>query len=128
MRVLSVFFARQELVAGLMMALAILAAPSPGLAGTPDAHSAIAVGVDGAGVSAGHAAPEDTLDRSCHPDPTCSSTAILMARPIFGARGFRAARHPFAKTATRGRTAPVDLPPPRPWAVSQPNPLNDLQT
>ena len=121
MRVLSVFFARQVLVAVLMMALAILAAPSPGLAGTPDAHSAIGVGVDGAGVSAGHAAHEDTRDRSCHPDPTCSPAAILMTRPIFGAQGFRAVRQPLAKTAIGGKNAPVDLPPPRVWDMSQPN-------
>lgn len=118
MRVPSFLGARGGLVAMLMMALALLAVPTPGLADTPDAHSGIAVGADNDGASDGHAADDDTLDRSCHPDPTCSPAAILVTRTIFAAQGFRAARQPPAKTTINGRNAPVDLPPPRPWAVS----------
>ncbi|MCE8008305.1 MULTISPECIES: hypothetical protein [Paracoccaceae] len=126
MRVLSFFSARGGLVAVLMMVLAILAAPTSGLAGTPDAHSEIVA--DGDVANAGHAAHEDTLDRSCHPDPSCSPAAILMTRPLFGAHGFRAVRQPLAKTAIGGRNAPVDLPPPRAWALSRQHSLKDTQT
>ncbi len=102
----------------LMMALAILAAPTPGLVDTPDAHSEIAAAADSPGVSAGHAAHDDTLDRACHPDFDCSPFAILLNRPTFGAQDFPAARQPLARTTIRGRNAPVDLPPPRTGAVS----------
>lgn len=128
MRVLSFFSGRGGLVAVLMMVLAILAAPTSGLAGTPDAHSEIVVVADGDVANAGHAAHEDTLDRTCHPDPTCSPAAILMTRPIFGAQGFRSVRQPLAKTEIGGRNAPVDLPPPRVWAMSRPNTLKNPQT
>jgi hypothetical protein len=117
MRVLSFFSARDGLFAMLMIALAVLAAPAPGLADAPDAHSEIALVADSFGVMARKAVHDDTLDRSCHPDPTCSPAAILMTRPSFGARGYQAARRPLAKTTIRGRHAPVDLPPPRPCAV-----------
>jgi hypothetical protein len=128
MRVLSFLAARGGLLATLMMALAVLATPTQGLADAPDAHPEIAVGADSHGASAGHAAHDDTLDRSCHPDPTCSPAAILMTRPIFKAQGFSSARQLLAGTTRRGRIATVDLPPPRPWAVSRPNSLNDTQT
>lgn len=113
MRALSFLAALGGLVAILMIALVALAAPTPGLAGTWDAHSQIVEVSDGDVATAGHAAHEDTLDRSCHPDPTCSPAAFLMTRPIFGAQGFRAVRQPLTKTAIGGRNAPVDLPPPR---------------
>lgn len=116
------------LVVMLMIALTGLAAPSPGFADTPDAHSESAVVADGHGVIAGKSAQDGAFDRSCHPDPTCSPVAILMIRPMFGAQGFQAARQPLAGRAIRGRTAPVDLPPPRTWALARPNSLNDIQT
>ncbi|KAA0909729.1 hypothetical protein FLO80_20200 [Aquicoccus porphyridii] len=128
MRVLSFFVARGGLVAMLMIALAVLAAPAPGLACTLDAHSEIVVVADNHGVIAGHAAHDGAVNRSCHPDPTCSPAAILMTRPIFEAQGFQAARQRLAGTTIRGRNAPVDLPPPRTRAVSRPNSLNDTQT
>jgi len=128
MRVPSFSPARGCLVAVLMIALAVFAAPTPGVADTPDAHSEIAVVADSHGASGGHAARDDTLDRTCHPDPTCSPAAILFIRPSFGASGYQAARRPLAKATIRGRNAPVDLPPPRTRAVSRPNSLNDTQT
>lgn len=128
MRVLSFLAERGGLVAMLMIALAVLAVPTPGLADTPDAHSESAVVADNHRAPAGHAAHEGEVNRSCHPDPTCSPAAILMTRPIFGAQGFPAARQALAKTTIRGRNAPVDLPPPRPCAVSRPNSPSDTQT
>ena len=56
MRVLSFLAERGGLVAMLMIALAVLAAPTPGLADTPDAHSESAVVADNHGAPAGHAA------------------------------------------------------------------------
>lgn len=128
MRALSFLAALGGLVAIPMIALVALAAPTPGLAGTWDAHSQIVKVSDGGVATAGHAAHEDTHDGSCHPDPSCSPAAILMTRPLFGAHGFRAVRQPLAKTATGGRNAVVDLPPPRAWALPRPNILNDTQT
>ncbi|WP_158547812.1 hypothetical protein [Rhodosalinus sediminis] len=125
---LFVLAARVGLAAMLMIALAVFATPTSGLAGTPDAHSEIVVVANSDVANAGHAAHEDTPDRSCHPDPTCSPAAILVTRPIFGAQGFRAVRQPLAKTAIGGKNAPVDLPPPRVWDMSQPNTLKYPQT
>jgi len=127
MRVLSVLAARGGLAAMLMIALVVLAAPTPAFADARDSHPEIAVVADNHGAIAGHAAHDGAVDRSCHPDPTCSPAAILMTRSIFGAQGFQVARQPLAKTTTRGRNGSVDLPPPRFWAVSRPNSLNDIQ-
>lgn len=113
MRVLSFLAARGGLVALLMIALAVLAAPPPGFADTADAHSDVAAVLDNHDVMGEHAAQDDAGDRYCHPDPTCSPAAILMTWPIFEAQGFQVARQPFAGTTIRGRNAPVDLPPPR---------------
>jgi len=128
MRVLSFLAARGGLVTMLMIALAILIGPAPGLADMTDAHWDIAAVSDDHGTGVGHAGHDDAVDRSCHPDPTCSPAAILMTRPIFGAQGSPAARQPLANTTIRGRNAPVDLPPPRTWAMSRPNILNDIKT
>ncbi|RBI72275.1 hypothetical protein DQW77_10960 [Roseovarius sp. TE539] len=128
MRALSFLAALGGLVSILMIALVALAAPTPGLADTWDAHSDLVEVTDGDVATAEHAAHEDMHDGSCHPDPSCSPAAILMTRPIFGAHGFRAVRQPLAKTATAGRNAPVDLPPPRARALPRPNILNDTQT
>lgn len=128
MRVVSFLAARRGLVAMLMIALVVFAAPTRGLADAPGDHSEIAVVVDNHGTSAGHAARDDTLDSSCHPDPTCSPVAILIARPPFGAAGYQVARQTLAKTRIRGRNAPVDLPPPRVRALLQSNRPNDFQT
>lgn len=113
MRSTSFFVVIRGLLAMLMIALAILAAPTPGLAGTPDARSAVAMAADGDFARASHPAHEKTHGRSCHPDPSCAPAAILTTGPVFGAQGVRAARQPFAKTSVRRRNAPVDLPPPR---------------
>ena len=128
MRALSFLAALGGLVAIPMIALVALAAPTPGLAGTWDVHSQIVEVSDGDVATAEHAALEDTHNGSCHPDPSCSPAAILVPRPISGAQGFRAVRQPLAKTATGGRNAVVDLPPPRAWALPRPNILNDTQT
>jgi len=120
MQVRSFLGARGCFVAMFMIALAVLANPAPGPADTPDARFDIAVVWDNHSAGARHAAHDGAVDRSCHPDPTCSPAAILMTRPIFEAQGFQATRHPIAETTIRGRNAPVDLPPPRPWAVSRP--------
>lgn len=72
MRVLSFLDARGGLVAALMIALAVLAAPVPGFADTADAHSDIAAASEDHDVVGGHAAQDGAGDRSCHPDPSCS--------------------------------------------------------
>ena len=128
MWVLSLFGARGGVVAMLMITLAVLTGPKPGLAGTPDVRSDIAVVWDDHGAGPGHTSEHDAVDRSCHPDPTCSPAAILMTRPIYGAQGLQATRQPLAGKTIRGRNAPVDLPPPRTRAVSRPNSLNYTQT
>ncbi|SEP21270.1 hypothetical protein SAMN04490248_13914 [Salinihabitans flavidus] len=128
MRVLSVLAARGGLAAMLMIALAVLAATTPAFADAHDSHPEIAVVADNHGAIAGHAAHDGAVDRSCHPDPTCSPAAILIARPPFGAAGYQVARQTLAKTRIRGRNAPVDLPPPRVRALLQSNRPNDFQT
>jgi hypothetical protein len=128
MQPLSVFGVRGGVFMMLMIALAVLAAPTLGIADMPDAHAEGAVVADSHGVIAGKAAHDDAVGRSCHPDPTCSPVAILMTRPIFVAQDFSAAGQPLAKTTLSGRNAPVDLPPPRRWAVPRSNNLNDTQT
>lgn len=121
MGVLTFLAARREFFAVLLMALAVLAAPTRSFAEASHAHSEITLGADSDGASAGDAAHDDTHDRSCHPDPSCSPAAILMTKPIFGTHGFRVGRQPHAETTIRGRNAPVDLPPPRRWAISRPD-------
>lgn len=128
MRVLSFLDAHRGLVAALMIALAVLAAPAPGYADTADVHSDIAAASDDHNAVGGHAAQDGAGNRSCHPDPSCSPAAILMTRPISGAQGFRTVRQSLAKTTIRGRNAPVHLPPPRTRAVPRPHSLNDTRT
>lgn len=128
MRVLSFLAVHRALVAILMFALVLLFGPAPGLADTPDAHSESAVVAESHDASALRAAHDDTFDRSCHPDPTCSQAAILMNPPISTAQFSTAARQPLAAMTGTGRSGRVDPPSPRTRSVPRSNNLNETQT
>lgn len=128
MWVLSFLAARGGPAAMLMIALPALVGPAPGLAGTPDARSDIVVVWDDHGSGQGHRVEHEVVDRSCHPDPSCSAAATPMTRSPIGTRRYPAVRQPLARITIRGRNVPVDLPPPRVRALSQPNSPNDFQT